>query len=100
MKDKNWRIALMAFRTRLEGGQGLYSVQDLCDGLLHQLKLDTQQEVLAYLRDYLAVSRSHFDFHQKWKKIPNMRNIADYDKKEIAKVQELIQFLLGTNATG
>lgn len=48
---------------------------------------------MAYLRDYLAVSECHRDFHLKWEKIPNMRNIADYDQKEIDNVRQLIQFL-------
>ncbi len=48
---------------------------------------------MAYLRDYLSVSRSHLNFHRKWEKIPNMPNIADYDEREIAKVDELIQLL-------
>ncbi len=89
----DWRTALTEFRAHLEQEEGLYSVKDLCDGLLHHFGLETHEEVVAYLRGYLAVSQSHRDFHRKWEKIPNMHNIADYDEKEIAKVQELIQLL-------
>ena len=89
----NWRATLLKFQTHLKQEQGLHSVKDLCEGLLHQFGLKTREEVIEYLHDYLAISQYHRDFHSKWKKIPNMRNIADYDQKEIDNVQQLILLL-------
>jgi hypothetical protein len=89
----DWRTLVTKFSEHIHGQEGLHSVKDLCNGLLHEFHLETHEEVMAYLRDYLSVSRSHLNFHRKWEKIPNRPNIADYDEKEIAKVDELIQLL-------
>ena len=89
----DWHAVVKEFLERIQGQEGLYSVKDLCNGLLQEFHLETHEEVMSYLRDYLSVSQSHLNFHRKWEKIPNMRNVADYDEKEIAKVEELIQQL-------
>jgi hypothetical protein len=92
----DWRTVILQFQKALAQEQGLHSVKDLCNGLLHQFKLKTYEEIMAYLQDYVAVSQSHLKFHRKWEKIPNMGNSADYDEKEIAKVEELMQLLSET----
>ncbi len=91
----DWRTVVIEFSGHVQMQEGFHSVKDLCNVLLDQFQLETHKEVVTYLRDYLAVSQSHLQFHRKWEKIPNMRNIASYDQKEIAKVQELIQLLSG-----
>ena len=89
----DWRTVVLAFSEDLQTEGGLHGVKDLCNDLLHRFPLETNEEIVSYLSDYVTVSQSHLKFHSAWAKIPNMRNLADHDEKEIAKLQELIQLL-------
>lgn len=70
--------------------QKQFDLQDLCEWLLEVSSLDAVDEVVEYLKDYRAIDQAKLDFHIKWKHIPNMEKFAEYDKKEIAGVDELI----------
>lgn len=87
-----WRQRVTAFASRLDEQQRSHSVKDLCDFLLRERWTDRDQ-VVHYLHDYLAVSHAHLQFHVKWAALSNMQSLAAHDRREIEKVEELLEAL-------
>ena len=95
MNSTDWKSIVSDYRDKLEREEpkGYYSIKDLCRGLLEEWNIKDCNTAIEYLKDYIKVSETHYAFHSKWPDIPNMKNVAEYDKKEIEKVNELIKLL-------
>ena len=94
--DHAWKHTVRAFADEMRADKGLHSVKDLCAFLLDDKQAKAfrmQEDVIEYLQDYVGVGMVHYEFHKKWKKIPGLEAIAEYDKQEMAKVVVLIQLL-------
>ena len=94
--ESPWQSTVEDFLHNLEEKGSFYSVIELCRFLLSSAESDTEayvwtdkEEVLAYLKDYVEVSRMHQSFHERWSHLPNMKQLAEYDKKEAEKLLEL-----------
>jgi len=94
----NWINIIENFLEEIEKEDNLFSVKDLCKSFLEgpYAKFWSDKDVdqgILYLEDWITVSEAKFNFHHKWQQIPNIKNITDYDRKEIDKTKKLIKLL-------
>lgn len=99
--SNDWRQIVETFSAHLAvNNGGLSSVRDLCRFLLEESSFDDQSQIMNYLQDYRAVSQKKLEFHDKWSQLRNMENVADYDRQEIRKIDELSAALLENRCAG
>ncbi len=87
-----WQESVKNFRDSI--GEGYFSVKSLCEFILEE-DWNSLDEMKDYLKDYSELTQQQLTFHSKWARLQhgNLSNIADYDRKEIAKVAELLDRL-------
>jgi hypothetical protein len=66
-----------------------FSVKDLIDFIIREKLSD--QEASSYIKDWQELTRADLKFHEKWIKLTNMKNIAAYEKEEIAMLDKLLK---------
>ena len=93
MDTTKWQDTLKEFVDKLSNEGGLHSVKDLYRFLQDEPEFKDKSHVLDYLVDYRHVSNTHLQFHQKWAHLSNMKNVAEYELREIALIDELIAAL-------
>lgn len=97
--QNDWKKIVTEYRKELDSTDGVFSVKDLCDGLLINdatssfWATKTTPDVLRWLHDVISHTKADIRFREGWKDVPNMQNIIDYDYREIEKLEELVSRL-------
>ena len=95
----DWHSIIKQFRQELDEEEGFFSIKDLCDNFLTNdafspyWKNKSTTVVVKYLRDCIERTQADMQFREKWIDMPNMPNLMEYDKKEVAKLKKLINRL-------
>ena len=94
----DWKPIIKQFRQELEE-EGFFSVKDLCDGFLTNdafspyWKNKPTTVIVEYFRDCIERTQADIQFREKWIDMPNMQNILECDRKEIMKLEDLVNRL-------
>lgn len=88
--QKNHLKTLEEFKSGLPEGTDFF-IKDVIDFVINE-KL-TDAEALEYINDVQSVNKTKLDFHKKWIRLTNMKNVVEYGEKEIESFKKLIQAL-------
>jgi hypothetical protein len=81
---------LKKFKARLPENY-YFSVKDLIDYVI--LEKMSDGEIKKYVQGWQEVTRAQLKFHQAWINRTNIKNIAEYEKEEIAMLDKLLGIL-------